>query len=123
MVTKPMPPEVQASRLAIVEEHVRCENAHDLDGVIQTFGDSARYDDEPWDQHYEGRDQVRQFYGQIMAALPDLNIEVLRQHIAADTIILEVVIRGTASWAHGGSSRNRQACRGQTLRCVHLQFR
>ncbi len=95
MVTKPMPPEVQASRLAIVEEHVRRENAHDLDGVIQTFGDSARYDDEPWDQHYEGRDQVRQFYGQIMAALPDLNIEVLRQHVAADTIILEVVIRGT----------------------------
>ena len=31
-------------RMALVAEHVRCENAHDLHGVIQTFGDSARYD-------------------------------------------------------------------------------
>ena len=49
----------QSHRLSLVEEHVRLENAHDLDGVIQTFGDAARYDDEPWNLHYEGRDQVR----------------------------------------------------------------
>jgi steroid delta-isomerase-like uncharacterized protein len=84
-----------ARRMAIVAEHVRCENAHDLEGVIRTFGEAAHYDDEPWDQHYEGRDQVRDFYAQLMAALPDLSIEVVRQHIAEETIVLEVIIRGT----------------------------
>ena len=85
----------RSSRVAIVEEHVRCENEHNLEGVIRTFGESARYDDEPWNQHYEGREQVRQFYEQLMAALPDLAIEIVRRHVAAETVILEVIIRGT----------------------------
>ncbi len=95
-----MPLDCQSRRQALVEEHVGHENAHDLDGVLGTFGDSARYDDEPWDLHYEGRDQVREFYGQLMAALPDLKIDILRWHLAAETIVLEVMIRGThlGSW-------------------------
>ena len=36
-----------AKRIAIVEQHIRLENQHDLEGVLGTFGDSARYDDEP----------------------------------------------------------------------------
>ena len=91
--------------MAIVEEHVRCENAHDLDGVLRTFGADAQYDDEPWSAHYHGRDQVRQFYSQIMSALPDLNIEILRCHPASDAILLEVIIRGT----HRGSWRGLPA--------------
>lgn len=95
MATSPMPLDRHARRMALVEKHVGCENAHDLEGVIQTFGDSARYDDEPWGTHYEGREQVRQFYGQLMAALPDLSIEIVRRHVADETIVLEVIIRGT----------------------------
>ena len=89
-------------RMALVEEHVRLENAHDLEGAIATFGDAARYDDEPWGAHYEGRDQVHQFYAQLMAALPDLSIEIVRRHVAAETIVLEVVIRGTHRGAWRG---------------------
>ena len=59
-----------AARIAIVEQHVRLENAHDLEGVLGTFGDTARYDDEPWGEHFNGRDGVRQFYEQLMKALP-----------------------------------------------------
>ena len=50
-----------SNRTALVEEHIRLENAHDLEGVIATLGDTARYDDEPWGEHYKGRDAVRQF--------------------------------------------------------------
>ena len=81
--------------MAVVEQHVRLENEHDLEGVLRTFGNSARYDDEPWDEHYKGHDGVRQFYEQLMKALPDLEIEVQRRHVADDAILLEVVIRGT----------------------------
>jgi steroid delta-isomerase-like uncharacterized protein len=95
MAARHTPVDDRSVRVAIVEEHVRLENEHNLEGVIQTFGESARYDDEPWNQHYEGREQVRQFYQQLMAALPDLNIEILRRHVAADAVVLEVIIRGT----------------------------
>jgi steroid delta-isomerase-like uncharacterized protein len=85
----------QAARIAIVEEHVRLENEHDLEGVVRTFGDTARYDDEAWAEHYEGGNGVRLFYEQIMKALPDLEIEVQRRHVTDDAILLEVIIRGT----------------------------
>jgi steroid delta-isomerase-like uncharacterized protein len=84
-----------SNRIALVEQHIRLENAHDLEGVLTTFGDSARYDDEPWGEHYAGRDGVRQFYEQLMKALPDLVIEVQRRHVAEDAVLVEVVIRGT----------------------------
>ena len=35
------------ARTAIVDEHIRCENRHDLDAMMATFGVVARYDDEP----------------------------------------------------------------------------
>jgi steroid delta-isomerase-like uncharacterized protein len=90
-----IPKEREAARIATVEQHVRLENAHDLEGVLRTFGEAARYDDEPWGEHHEGRDGVRQFYEQLMKALPDLEIDVQRRHVAGDAILLEVVIRGT----------------------------
>lgn len=85
----------RSARIAIVEQHVRLENAHDLDGVLGTFGNSPRYDDEAWSEHYEGGVGVRKFYEQLMAALPDLEIEIVRRHVTDAAIVLEVLIRGT----------------------------
>ena len=85
----------RSARLASVERHIRLENAHDLEGVISTFGDTARYDDEPWGEHYTGRDGIRLFYEQLMKALPDLEIEVQCQHVTDDAVLVEVMIRGT----------------------------
>lgn len=95
-----VPKDRQAARVAIVEEHVRLENSHDLEGVLRTFGETARYDDEPWGEHYGGQNGVRQFYEQLMQALPDLEIDVRRRHVSDDAILLEVIIRGThlGSW-------------------------
>jgi len=85
----------RSARIAIVEQHIRLENAHDLEGVLRTFGDAARYDDEPWSEHYEGRDGVRLFYEQLMKALPDLEIDVQHRHVTDDAVLVEVMIRGT----------------------------
>jgi len=79
----------------MVEQHIRLENEHDLEGVLATFGDTARYDDEPWGEHYTGRDGVRLFYEQLMSALPDLEIEIRRRYVTQDAIVVEVMIRGT----------------------------
>jgi hypothetical protein len=50
------------ARLAIVEEHVKCENRHDLASLMATFGAEARYDDEPWQNHRLGLEGVRAYY-------------------------------------------------------------
>lgn len=89
------PKDRRSARIAIVEEHIRLENEHDLEGVLRTFGDTPRYDDEPWSEHYNGLSGVRLFYGQLMKALPDLEIEVERRHVTDDAILVEVIIRGT----------------------------
>ena len=82
-------------RITLVDEHVRCENEHDLDAVMATFGTDARYDDEPWDDHRIGCDSVRSYYAELMRALPDLAIEVRHRHAASESVVLEVIIRGT----------------------------
>jgi steroid delta-isomerase-like uncharacterized protein len=90
-----IPKDRRSVRLAVVEQHIRLENEHDLEGVLRTFGDTARYDDEPWGEHYMGANGVRLFYEQLMKALPDLEIEVQRRHATDDTVLVEVMIRGT----------------------------
>jgi steroid delta-isomerase-like uncharacterized protein len=104
MATAPISKDSRSARIAIVEQHIRLENAHDLDGVLHTFGSSARYDDEAWGEHYQGATGVRQFYEQLMEALPDLQIEVKRQHVSDDAILVEVIIRGTHLGAWRGLS-------------------
>src|SRR5882672_7946504 len=94
----PMPlPEAERAqaRTAVVDEHIRCENRHDLDAMMATFGVDARYDDEPWGDHRAGRDGVRSYYTELLRALPDLAIEVKHRHVASESIVLEVTIRGT----------------------------
>jgi len=92
--------ERKSVRLALVQQHVRLENEHHLEGVLTTFGEIAQYRDEAWGDSYPGRDGVRSYYEQLMAALPDLEIKVVQQHVTDDNVLLEVLISGThlGSW-------------------------
>jgi steroid delta-isomerase-like uncharacterized protein len=90
-----IPQDSRSARIAMVEQHIRLENEHNLAGVLATFGDSARYDDEVWGERYTGVDGVRSFYEQLMSALPDLEIDVQDRHVTDDAVVVEVAIRGT----------------------------
>ena len=94
--------EHREQRLAVVEQHIRAENLHDLEAVMATFGAGARYDDEPWGDHRQGYDSVRSYYTELMRALPDLVIDVGRRHVSSDSIVVEVDIRGTHRGAWRG---------------------
>jgi steroid delta-isomerase-like uncharacterized protein len=83
------------ARIATVEKHVAAENRRDLDAIMATFGETARYEDEPWSDRRDGRDAVRAYYGEVLRALPDLTIDIVRRHAGTDSVVLEVVIRGT----------------------------
>ena len=87
-------PARQSVRLRTVEEHIRRENTHDLDGIMATFGTNARYDDEPWNDHHVGRDGVRAFYADLLRAMPDCHIDVRRRHVDDAAVVLEVVVSG-----------------------------
>ena len=119
----PNPKDRQSARIAIVEQHIRLENEHDLEGVLRTFGDSARYDDEPWDEHYKGHNGVRAFYEQLMKALPDLEVDVQRRHVAEDAILVEVLIRGTHLGAWRGLPATGRKVEFPLLWCVYLRRR
>jgi steroid delta-isomerase-like uncharacterized protein len=95
VASAPIPKDRISARVALVEQHIRLENEHDLEGVLRTFGGTSRYDDEAWGEHYEGGNGVRRFYEQLMKALPDLEIDVRDRHVADKAILVEVVIRGT----------------------------
>ena len=88
------------AQLALVEEHVRRENAHDLPGIMATFGQRAWYDDEPWGEHHEGRDAVHGDYEDLLTSLPDLHIDITHCLAAEDGVALAVRISGThlGSW-------------------------
>lgn len=107
MATSSIVKDRRAAWIAIVERHIRLENAHDLEGLLDTFGDNARYDDEPWEEHHTSRNGVRAFYEQLMKALPDLEIEVQRRHVGEEAMVVEVMIRGT----HLGGWRGLPATR------------
>jgi steroid delta-isomerase-like uncharacterized protein len=100
MASTAIPGDRRSARIALVEEHVRFENDHNLEGVLGTFGDSARYEDEAWGDNYAGREGVRSFYQKLMTALPDLEIQVQQWHVTENAVLLEVLIRGThlGSW-------------------------
>ncbi|MBF5042305.1 hypothetical protein FGE12_07830 [Aggregicoccus sp. 17bor-14] len=89
-------------RLQRVEEHVRQENAHDLDGLMATFGSDGFYDDEPWSEHHAGLAGVRSYYRDLLRASPDFHIEVKQRHVTEEAVILEVQLSGTHQGAWRG---------------------
>jgi steroid delta-isomerase-like uncharacterized protein len=90
------------ARIQLVEEHIRLENLHNLDGILGTFGPDARYDDEPWGDHRVGRDQVHLYYEHLLTAAPDLQIEVRHRYATDEAVILEVTTSGTHMGAWRG---------------------
>ena len=87
--------EAQSQRVKTVREHIHLENAHDLAALMKTFGSDANYDDRPWDEHHIGREAVQSFYEDLLRVLPDLHIEVTKEHVSGEAVIIECVIHGT----------------------------
>ncbi|MBI3246383.1 MAG: nuclear transport factor 2 family protein [Deltaproteobacteria bacterium] len=82
-------------RLATVEEHVRGENARDMDVVMSTFSDgthtSVVYNGIPTTGHAK----IRRSYEIRLNALPDFRFEVTQRHFTADSLIAEHVLHFT----------------------------
>lgn len=85
----------EAVRLATVEEHVRAENARDVDAVMDTFtaSDDARlvYNGIPT----QGHRKIRRSYELGITSLPDFRFEVVQRHFTPDSLIAEHMLHFT----------------------------
>lgn len=83
-------------RLRIVEEHMRAENAHDVDAVMRTFVEDPTFVING--DTISGPDDVRSFYEGFgfggRGGFADLHVEERGRHVAADAVILEVTVTG-----------------------------
>src|SRR5216684_5732563 len=97
----------RAARSKLVEEHFRIENAHDLEGVMGTFGATTSFLFNA--EHHEGRDAVRAFYAEFFQGFPDLRFDLKQQHVSEDAIPVELVLSGThtGTW-HGIPATGRR---------------
>ncbi|HEY3178638.1 MAG TPA: ester cyclase [Casimicrobiaceae bacterium] len=100
--------EAVGQQLQTVRDHIRVENAHDLAAVMETFGSTANYDDEPWNEHYRGREAVQSFYETLFNAVPDLEIAITEEHVSNNAVIVECVVRGTHQGAWRGLPPTRR---------------
>ena len=75
-------------------EHVDAENACDYERALATF-DHPRYEFVATDEVFEGAGQVMEHWLELDRAFPDQKDEVLAFHHADETVLLEMVTRGT----------------------------
>ena len=89
-------------RLRVVEEHIRAENADDLDGIMRTFGERPTFVLNG--DTFDGQEGVRAFYEGFgfggRGGFTNIHVEVRHRHVTDDDIILEVMVSGehTETW-------------------------
>ena len=71
--------------------------------------------------HYVGLQEVRTFYTQLLQALPDLHIDVIRQHVAEHVIVVEVNLRGRHMGPWRGLPATGPSDRVSPLRDLHVR--
>ena len=97
------PAEVVALQCALIDQHVALENAHNWDGVVDTFvhGDTAFFDAVPLSSHQEGVAGVQGSYALLSGAVPDLEVETVGGWDVPGFSFREVVLSGHQSGPYG----------------------
>lgn len=86
----------EESPAALVERLCQATNNHDLDALVACFAVDYRNETPAHPERgFTGRDQVRQNWAQIFAAVPDIHADVLGCAPDGDTVWSEWEHRGT----------------------------
>jgi hypothetical protein len=117
-------PALDDKRVAIVNEHMRLENAYDFPGCVGVFG-KPKYQLIADGELYDGADRVRYFLSQNHTAFPDFVFEPTRVSPTTDAVLVEGRFtgthlgswRGTSSSTASTSSSPRCRCPGSATTC------
>jgi predicted ester cyclase len=95
--------DVMAARTKMLEEHLRAENAHDVDGIMATFSLGAKFTLNG--NAYGGHGLIRLAHERFGfgegGSFSDLRVEEERRYTSDSAIILEQTVSGkhTGNWA------------------------
>ena len=82
--------------LAAIERLVRATNAHDLEGIVSCFADDYTLEAPVHPaRSFRGKQQVRRNWTQILGAVPDISVRVLRSACDGGTVWSEWEMTGT----------------------------
>jgi SnoaL-like domain len=62
-----------------VDEHVRAENEHELDGTMATLNETPYFKFNS--EEFGGRDSVRGFYAKLFQGFPDFHVDVTAEFL------------------------------------------
>jgi ketosteroid isomerase-like protein len=85
-----------ADPAAVIRRLQDATNAHDIDAMLACFAPDYRSETPVHPaRSFTGREQVRRTWTQILAAIPDVTVEVLASATSGDTVWTEWEHRGT----------------------------
>ena len=83
-----------AARLTAVRNLLESQGRHDLPAILASFGSQPTLEFAGGPRHI-GAERVGQIYGDLLRAFPDLTAEVVAEHVADRSIVVEMVLQGT----------------------------
>jgi steroid delta-isomerase-like uncharacterized protein len=96
-----------ASAIEVVKAHMQAEDRQDLDATVATFTDDCYYEVPGLGIRLRGKDEIRRWYEQTFAAVPDFRNANERYYECEGNVFFEADIEGThlgtwAGWAPTG---------------------
>ena len=103
---------------ALVEQHLKAEDAGDVDGAVAVYTDDVEHDVVGWPGGpVHGKDAAREFYRELMANLHIEQQQPIHQYLAADAVILDAHVTGTVTGMLLGLPGNGRRI---TFRILHV---
>jgi predicted ester cyclase len=84
-----------ASRLRVVDDHIRFECAHELGPLMDTFGPEPEWHNRASEETLRGHDAIREFYADLFRGFPDFWLDVRQRHVSQDSVVVEGLLGGT----------------------------
>jgi steroid delta-isomerase-like uncharacterized protein len=82
-----------AARLTVVRNLIEAQGRHDLPAILACFGPEPTLEFVGGPRHI-GAERVGQIYSDLLRAFPDLVIEVMAEHVADRSVVIEMVLQG-----------------------------
>jgi len=98
-----------AGAIDIVKQHMAAEDGQDLDATLATFTDDCWYSVPGLGIELHGKDEIRRWYEDLFAAIPDFRNSDERYWEAGDQIFFAAYMEGThlGTW-HGWPATGRR---------------
>jgi steroid delta-isomerase-like uncharacterized protein len=103
---------------ALVEQHLKAEDAGDVDAAVAVYTDDVEHDVVGWPGGpLHGKDAAREFYRELTANFRIEQHRPTHQYLAADAVILDLQVTGTVTGTLLGLPGNGRRI---TFRLLHV---